>query len=107
VQDVDGGAGVVQGPVVGGGGGAEELGEAGEPVVGGLVAAHELACQMDGVEDGVARPLVTGCAGRAAALRKETSKPALWATSTRPGGELEEGCEGGLDAGCVGAPWNR
>jgi hypothetical protein len=64
VQHVDGGAGVVQRAVVGGGGRLEEGGERGELVVAGLVAVHELAGEVDGVEDREARPLVASAARR-------------------------------------------
>ena len=82
VQDVDRGAGVGQGPVVGGGGGAEEPGQGGQLAVAGLVPGDHVPGQPGRVEH---RGAGQGCPVAAqAACRKPMSNGALCATSTAP-----------------------
>ena len=97
VEDVDGGAGVVEGAVVEGSW-WRRRGRRGRRGGGwGLVAGHELACEMDGVEDGVVGPGQVGpaCGG----FEEGDIEPGVVGDEHRPGGELGEGREGGLDAG--------
>ena len=89
VEHVDRGAGVVQGTVVGGGGGAEDLGERGEPVVGRLVAHDELAGELEGVEDGEAGPRRADAGRRR--LEEADVEAGVVGDEDAAGGELEEG----------------
>ena len=100
VQDVDSGAGVVQGPVVGRRRRAEESSEGRELVVARLVARHELAREGHGVEDLETGPGVAGL-GRGR-LEEGDVEPGVVGHQHRASGELEEGWQCGLDAGCVG-----
>jgi len=99
VQDVDRGARVVQGPVVGCRPGPEEHGKRRELVVVALVAGDELAGQVNGVEDPESRPVLAGRSG--CRLEEGDVEAGVVGDEDRVAGELEEGRQHGLDARCL------
>ena len=100
VQDVDRRPRVVQGPVVGGRGRAEQPGQGGQLAVGRLVAGHELAGQVGGVEHLEAGPLVAG-AGRGRLEEADVERRVV-RHEHGVAGELEERRQDAVDARGVG-----
>jgi len=100
MQDVDGGAGILQRAMIGGCRGAEQLRQSPELAVGCLVLADQLSGQVGGVDDAKGRPHVTG--QRGCGLEERDVKGRVVGDQDAVAGELQKGRKHALDPWRVG-----
>ena len=100
MQDVDGGAGIVQRAVIRGCRSAEQPCQRAELAVGRLVLADQLSGQVGCVDDAEGRPAVTG--ERGGGLEERDVEGRVVGDQHAVAGELEKGRKHAVDPGRVG-----